>query len=131
MPNPGTRHQIGVVRAGLGIARAWRLATIGDPHGAITRGPRRGTDGRSGPDSAIAVFAWHEAARLGDTEQSRASTGLCATVVLQILQDGTGSRDRADRGDAAGLHAIAERLGAAGFSGAAVDVAEQAQRIVK
>ena len=57
----------------LGIARAWRLNTIGDRPSAITaaRDAARAA-GRTG-QFAIAVRCWHEAARLGDR---RAADGL-------------------------------------------------------
>ncbi len=57
----------------LGIARAWRLNTIGDRPAAITaaRDAARAA-GRTG-QFAIAVRCWHEAARLGDR---RAADGL-------------------------------------------------------
>ena len=57
----------------LGIARAWRLSTIGDRPAAITaaRGAAR-MAARAG-QYAVAVRAWHESARLGDR---RAAAGL-------------------------------------------------------
>lgn len=115
----------------LGIARAWRLATIGDPHGAITAARDAARMAERTGQSAIAVFAWHEAARLGDTRAAESLTGLCATVDCEFSRMALDHATALTAGDAAGLHRIAERLGAAGFSGAAVDVAEQAQRIVK
>ena len=79
---------------------------------------------------AIAVFAWH-GRRASATPEQSSLTGLCATVDCEFSRMALDHATALTAGDAAGLHAIAERLGAASFQGAAVDVAEQAQRIVK
>lgn len=115
----------------LGIARAWRLATIGDRHGAITAARDAARMAERTGQAAIAVFAWHEAARLGDTRAVESLTGLCATMDCEFSRMALDHATALTAGDAGALTAIAERLGAAGFAGAAVDIAAQAQRIVK
>ena len=57
----------------LAVARAWRLATIGDQHGAIAAARDGARMAERTGQYAIAVRAWHEAARLGDT---RAADGM-------------------------------------------------------
>jgi tetratricopeptide (TPR) repeat protein len=57
----------------LAVARAWRLATIGDEHGAIAAARDGARMAERTGQYAIAVRAWHEAARLGDT---RAADGM-------------------------------------------------------
>ena len=117
----------------LGIARAWRLATIGDQPAAITAARDAARMAERGGQFAVAVRAWHEATRLGDR---RAASGLA-----RIAQDHPGLGDCAyarialtharalTAGDAAGLAAAAAELSAAGLHGAAADAARQAQEI--
>lgn len=115
----------------LGIARAWRLASIGDRHGAVTAARDAARMARRAGEHAIAVRAWHESARLGDR---RAAAGLA-----KIAEAGPGWGDCAYTrmalahasaltvGDPEGLAAAAEQLADAGFGGAARDAAAQAQ----
>ena len=110
----------------LGIARAWRLATIGDRPAAITAARGAARMAQRGGQFAVAVRAWHESARLGDR---RAAAGLehiadqvkCAYTSMALEHARAVTTD-----DAAGLAAAAERWAAAGFHGAARDAAEQA-----
>lgn len=110
----------------LGIARAWRLATIDDRPGAITAARDAARMAQRSGQNAIAVRAWHEAARLGDR---RAATGL-AQIVDAV--DCTYTRLTMEHAcavaaaDAAGLAAAAEKFAAAGFDGSASDAREQA-----
>lgn len=65
----------------LGVARAWRMATVGDDnHGAVdaAREAARGAE-RSG-QLGVAVWAWNEAARLGDAQAAGAISKLAETV---------------------------------------------------
>jgi hypothetical protein len=57
----------------LAVARAWRLATVGDRHGAIAAARDGARMAERTGQHAIAVRCWHEAARLGDV---RAIDGL-------------------------------------------------------
>ncbi|MCE9516972.1 MAG: AAA family ATPase [Mycobacterium sp.] len=110
----------------LGIARAWRLATIGDRPAAITAARGAARMAQRGGQFAVAVRAWHESARLGDR---RAAAGLeqiadqvqCAYTSMALAHARAVTTD-----DAAGLASAAERWAAAGFHGAARDAAEQA-----
>ena len=56
----------------LAVARAWRLTTIGDRHGAIDAARDGARMAERTGQYAIAVRAWHEAARLGDVRAADA-----------------------------------------------------------
>lgn len=56
----------------LAVARAWRLATIDDRHGAITAAREGARMAERTGQYAVAVRAWHEAARLGDVRAADA-----------------------------------------------------------
>lgn len=70
----------------LGVARAWRLATVGDTDGAIAaaRDAARGAQ-RSG-QLGVAVWAWNEAAALGDPHAGGALEKLAETVDCAFTQ---------------------------------------------
>ena len=50
----------------LGVARAWRLAAMRDPHGAVDAAREAARMAERGGQSAVALRAWHDAVRLGD-----------------------------------------------------------------
>ena len=66
--------------AELGIARAWRLATIGDRAAAITAARDAARTAKRSGQLAVAVRAWHEAARLGDRRAGDALAPLVESV---------------------------------------------------
>ena len=115
----------------LGIARAWRLTTIGDHPGALTAARGAARMAERGGQCAVAVRAWHEAVRLGDRRAGQPlaaiadalpDLGACAYTRMAL------AHARAlTAGDAAGLSAVAAELAHAGFAGAASDAARQAQ----
>ncbi|MEI7914442.1 MAG: AAA family ATPase, partial [Mycobacteriaceae bacterium] len=115
----------------LGIARAWRLTTIGDHPGALTAARGAARMAERGGQCAVAVRAWHEAVRLGDRRagqplaaiaEAQPDLGACAYTRMAL------AHARAlTAGDAAGLSAVAADLAAAGFAGAAADARRQAQ----
>lgn len=110
----------------LGIARAWRLATIGDRHSAITAARDAARTAKRGGQLAVAVWAWHEATRLGD-RRAADSLAQIADSVPCVFTDLALAHARAlAAGDAAALSAAAENLAGAGFRGAAADAARQA-----
>ncbi len=119
----------------LGVARAWRLLTIGDRPAAITAARDAARTAQRSGQNAVAIRSWHEATRLGDRRaadaiakiadaDADAELGTCAFTRLAL------AHARAlTAGDAAGLIAAADALAAAGFGGAARDAAEQAQAV--
>ncbi|WP_052960374.1 ATP-binding protein [Mycobacterium sp. EPa45] len=65
----------------LGVARAWRLATVGDgTHGAIDAAREAARAAERSGQLGVAVWAWNEAARLGDTQAAGAISKLAETV---------------------------------------------------
>lgn len=113
----------------LGIARAWRLATIGDRYAAITAARDAARTAKRSGQLAVAVRAWHEAARLGDRRAADSLSQISGSVVCEYTDMALAHARALTAGDAAGLTAAAERLAAAGFNGAAEDAHRQAQEV--
>ncbi len=111
----------------LGIARAWRLATIGDRHAAITAARDAARTAKRSGQLAVAVRAWHEAARLGDRRAADAMSQISDSVVCAYTDMALAHARALAAGDAAALTASADCLAAAGFNGAAADARRQAQ----
>ncbi len=113
----------------LGIARAWRLATIGDRHAAITAARDAARTAKRSGQLAVAVRAWHEATRLGDRRAADALSGIAGLVVCEYTDLALAHARALAAADPAALTAAAERLTAAGFNGAATDARRQAQEL--
>ncbi|MCX2930747.1 AAA family ATPase [Mycobacterium sp. CVI_P3] len=64
----------------LGVARAWRLATVGDTDAAIATAREAARGAERGGQLAVAVWAWNEAAGFGDTNAAGALAKLAETV---------------------------------------------------
>ena len=110
----------------LGIARAWRLATIGDRPSAITAARDAARTAQRSGQLAVAVRAWHEAARLGDRRAGEALAQLADAVDCEFTSMAMAhARALADQ-DSPALRDAAGRLAAAGFGGAAADATRQA-----
>lgn len=114
----------------LGIARAWRLATIGDRPAAITAARDAARTAKRSGQFAVAVRAWHEATRLGDRRAADAMAQIADSVVCEYTDMAMAHARALAAGDADGLTAAAERLAAAGFDGAAADAGRQAEAIL-
>jgi tetratricopeptide (TPR) repeat protein len=110
----------------LGVARAWRLATIGDRHAAITSARDAARTAKRTGQLAVAVWAWHEAARLGDRRAADALAPIAALVPCTYSDLALAHARAVAAGDATALREAAENLTAAGFLGAAADAAHQA-----
>jgi len=110
----------------LGIARAWRLATIADRPSAITAARDAARTAQRSGQLAVAVRAWHEATRLGDRRAWDALAQLADAVDCAFTEMALAHARALAAGDAAGLTASAERLADAGFAGAAADAKRQA-----
>ena len=111
----------------LGIARAWRLATIGDRPSAITAARDAARTAKRSGQLAVAVRAWHEAARLGDRRAADAMGPIAELVVCQYTDLALAHARALAACDADALGAAAQRLSAAGFHGAAADAERQAR----
>ena len=111
----------------LGVARAWRLATIGDRHSAITAARDAARTAKRGGQFAVAVWAWHEATRLGDRRAADALAQMADSVPCVFTDLALAHARALAAADADGLSAAAGNLAAAGFHGAAADARRQAQ----
>lgn len=64
----------------LGLARAWRLAAMRDARGAVTAARDAARTAERTGQSAVAIRAWHDAVRLGDTRAVDPLNRLCQQV---------------------------------------------------
>jgi hypothetical protein len=113
----------------LGIARAWRLNTIGDRPAAITAARDAARTAKRSGQFAVAVRAWHEATRLGDRRAAEAITQIADSVVCEYTDMALAHAQAVAGSDPAALTAAAQRLAAAGFHGAAADARRQAEEL--
>lgn len=113
----------------LGIARAWRLATIGDRHAAITAARDAARTAKRTGQLAVAVWAWHEATRLGDRRAAEALAQIAGSAPGVYTDLALAHARALAAGDATALRAAAEKLAAAGFHGAAADASRQAEEV--
>jgi len=111
----------------LGIARAWRLATIGDRPAAITAARDAARMAERAGQYAVAVQAWHEAARLGDRRAAAGLAQVAAHADCAYTSMASAHARALAAGDRSGLAAAAAELAAAGFAGAAADATRQAE----
>ena len=113
----------------LGVARAWRLATIGERHAAITAARDAARTAKRTGQLAVAIWAWHEAARLGDRRAAE-SLAPIAALAPSVYTDLALAHARAlAADDATALREAADKLAAAGFGGAAADASRQADEV--
>lgn len=77
-----SRHgtKSGLFTPELGVARAWRLATIGDSHAAIAAARDAARAAERTGQFGVAVWAWHQAARLGDSRAAETLSRLAESV---------------------------------------------------
>ena len=113
----------------LGVARAWRLATIGDRPSAISVARDAARMAQRGGQYAIAVRTWHEATRLGDRRAADAIDSIIAHADCAYARMALAHARALTAGDGAALLEAAAQLRAAGFAGAARDAADQAQAL--
>ena len=111
----------------LGVARAWRLATIGDRHSAITAAREAARTAKRSGQLAVAVWAWHEATRLGDRRAADALAQMVDSVPCVFTDLALAHARALAAADADGLGAAAQNRAAAGFHGAAADARRQAE----
>ncbi|SPM31235.1 ATP-, maltotriose-and DNA-dependent transcriptional regulator MalT, partial [Mycobacterium terramassiliense] len=113
----------------LGVARAWRLATMRDAHGAVAAARDAARMAERGGQSGVALRAWHEAVRLGDTRAADPLARLCGVVDCAVGGLALGHARALAAGDGAALRAASEQLAAVGMRAAAADAAAQADRL--
>jgi hypothetical protein len=112
----------------LGVARAWRLAAMRDSHGAVAAAREAARMAERGGQSAVAIRAWHEAVRLGDTRAVDPLARLCGEVDCAVGGIALAHARALAAGDDAALRAVSDELAAVGMRAAAADAAAQAQR---
>ena len=112
----------------LGVARAWRLAAMRDWHGAVAAAREAARMAERGGQSAVALRAWHEAVRLGDTRAVDPLARLCGEVDCAVGGIALAHARALAAGDDAALRAVSDELAAVGMRPAAADAAAQAQR---
>ncbi|OCB58738.1 AAA family ATPase [Mycobacterium malmoense] len=112
----------------LGVARAWRLASMRDSHGAVAAARDAARMAERGGQRAVAVRAWHEAVRLGDTRAADPLSRLCDEIDCVAGKLALSHARALAGGDAAALRAVSGELAAVGMGAAAADAAAQAQR---
>jgi hypothetical protein len=113
----------------LGVARAWRLAATRDSAGAVAAARDAARMAERGGQSAVALRAWHEAVRLGDTRAVDPLARLCGVVDCAVGGLALAHARALAAGDGAALQAVSNELAAVGMRAAAADAAAQAQRL--
>ncbi len=112
----------------LGVARAWRLASVRDSHGAVTAARDAARMAERGGQPAVALRAWHEAVRLGDTRATDPLARLCDEIDCAAGRIALSHARALAAGDDAALLAVSDELAAVGMHAAAADAAAQAER---
>lgn len=112
----------------LGLARAWRLASTRDSRGAVAAARDAARMAERGGQPAVAVRAWHDAVRLGDTNAADPLARLCGEIDCAVGQMALAHARALTAADAAALQAVSGELAAIGMHAAAADAAAQAQR---
>ena len=110
----------------LGLARAWCRVTIRDTAGAITAAREAARAAERAGQSAVALCAWHDAVRLGDTRAVEPVTRLAAEIDCAVGNIVVNHARALAEGDAAALAAVSDELAAIGMRAAAADAAAQA-----
>ena len=113
----------------LGIARAWRLASMRDPHGAVAAARDAARMAERGGQRAVALRAWHEAVRLGDIRAADPLARLCDEIDCAVGKLALAHARALAAADDAALLAVSDELAAVGMRAAAADAAAQAQRL--
>jgi hypothetical protein len=112
----------------LGVARAWRLASMRDAHDAVAAARDAARMAERGGQSGAALRAWHEAVRLGDTRAVDPLARLCDEIDCAVGGLALAHARALAAGDEAALRAVSDDLAAVGMRAAAADAAAQAQR---
>jgi len=112
----------------LGLARAWCRVTVRDAAGATTAAREAARAAERAGQSAVALRAWHDAVRLGDTRAVEPVSRLAAEIDCTVGNIVVNHARALAASDAAGLAAAADELAAIGMRAAAADAAAQAQR---
>jgi tetratricopeptide (TPR) repeat protein len=110
----------------LGVARAWRLAAGRDAHGAVAAARDAARTAERGGQHGVALSAWHEAVRLGDTRAVDPLTRLCGEIDCVVGRVALAHARALTARNSTALRAVSDELAALGMRGAAADAATQA-----
>ncbi|QUR68544.1 GTPase domain-containing protein [Mycobacterium spongiae] len=112
----------------LGLARAWRLASVRDSHGAVAAARNAARMAERGGQSAVAIRAWYEAVRLGDIRAADPLQRLCGEIDCAVGRIALAHARALADGDDEALRKASNDLAAIGMRAAAADASAQAER---
>jgi len=115
----------------LGLARAWCKVTVRDTAGATTAAREAARVAERAGQSAVALRAWHDAVRLGDTRAAEPVIRLATEIDCAVGNVVVNHARALANGDAAALRAVSDELAAIGMRAAAADAAAQAERFAR
>ncbi len=115
----------------LRLARAWTKAAARDATGAIGEARDAARAAERAGQLAVALRAWHDAVRLGDTRVVDPATRLAAEINCVVGNIVVNHARALAASDPAALAAASDELAAIGMRGAAADAAAQAQRAAR
>jgi tetratricopeptide (TPR) repeat protein len=110
----------------LGLARAWTMSARRDNHGAVAAAREAARSAERGGQSAVALRALHDAARLGDLRAADGIARLGAEIDCALGRLALDHARAVTARDAAALNDVSTRLAEIGMSRAAADAAAQA-----
>jgi tetratricopeptide (TPR) repeat protein len=111
----------------LALARAWTMSARGDEHGAVAAARDGAKAAERGGQSAVALRALHDAARLGDIRAADGIARLGAEIDCPFSQLALQHARAVVARDAAALNDVSARFDALGLKRSAVDAAAQAR----
>jgi tetratricopeptide (TPR) repeat protein len=112
----------------LGLARAWSRAAARDTTGAISAARDAARMAERAGQSAVALRAYHDAVRLGDTRAVDPLARLSGRIDCAVGRIALAHARALVAGDHAALRAVSDDLTAVGMRAAAADATAQAQR---
>ncbi|HYZ68628.1 MAG TPA: AAA family ATPase, partial [Mycobacterium sp.] len=110
----------------LALARAWTMWARRDEHGAVAAAREAAKAAERGGQSAVALRALHDAARLGDMRAADGIARLCGEVDCVLGQLALQHARALVTKDTAALNDVAARFDAIGMKRSAADAAAQA-----
>jgi hypothetical protein len=111
----------------LGLARAWTLSARRDNHGAVAAAREAARSAERGGQSAVALRALHDAARLGDLRAADGIARLGSEIDCSFGQLALDHARAVVARDAAALNDVSARLDEFGLKRSASDAAAQAR----
>ena len=112
----------------LGVARAWRLASVRDSHGAVAAARDAARMAERGGQHGVALRVWHEAVRLGDMRAVDPLTRLCGEIDCVTGRIALAHAQALTARDGTALRTVSGDLAALGLRAAAADAAAQAEQ---